>query len=225
MHLQQRGNAMIYILIAIALFGGLTLVLSRQNEQADSQNIDDELIEFQVSQILNYAAAAQGVVDQMRMSGSAFDSLDFVLPDAASYDLGSHIHKIYHPEGGGLGLKAASTDIFTGTDNDPDPGWYMGVFNTVEWTPSTATDIILTAHQIDQALCARINKNLTGSETIPAIAGTGVLADYLIDDTLHTGTNAAFDTAVCAACDGYPALCVSNTAGDMWSYYSIIEGR
>lgn len=221
----ERGNAMVYILVAIALFGFLTMTLSRQNQQSDNQNLDDEQLELQSTTVMSYATATKSVIDQMRMTGTSIDQLDFVLPNAASYDLGSNIHKVYHPDGGGLSATAANPNIFTGIDNDPDPGWYAGVFNDVEWTDTTATDVILTAHQISEGVCEQINEKITGSTSIPAIGGTGLLADYLVDDADHSGTNTPFNATVCAACEGYPSLCVSNTTGDMWSYYNIIEGR
>lgn len=224
-HDAERGNVMVYILVALALIGALTMTLSRQNEQSDSQNIDDELIEFQVTRLLNYSAAAQSVVDQMIMSGSDGSDLIFDLPNIASFDTAPYIHKVYHPSGGGLISREANADIFPGTDNDPDAGWYMGRFNNVEWTTTTAQDVILTAHQISELECESINLKITGNTTIPAIAGTGDLADYLIDGSLHTGTNAPFSTAVCAGCDGFVNLCISNTAADMWSYYIVIEGQ
>lgn len=215
---------MIYILIALALFGALTIVLSRQGDQADNQNMTDDMAEFETTQVLSFAQTAQSVVDQMLMSGSNADVLDFSRPNASSYDTAPYIHKVYHPEGGGLITREATSKIFTGTDNDPEPGWYMGRFNNVEWTPSAAADIILTAHQISDVVCRKINEKITGTDTIPAIAGTGNLADYLIDDDEHGGTNDDFEIAVCPDCEGFAMMCVSNTAADMWDFYVIIEG-
>jgi len=222
----QSGNAMIYILVAIALFGFLTLTLSRQGEQSDDQNLDDELLEFQVTQVMNYANSANSVIDQMLMSGSSAGDLSFVLPDSANYDVTPHIHKVYHPSGGGFEVKQADSKIFTGTDNDPDPGWYMGSFNNVEWTPSSANDVIITAHQISQEVCEAINEKIGAPVSpVPALGAGLLLADYLIDAYHHSGTNANLTTTECADCDEWPMLCVSNDAGDMWSYYMIIEAR
>ena len=36
----ERGNAMVYILIALALFGFLTVTMSRQSGQSDSRNLN-----------------------------------------------------------------------------------------------------------------------------------------------------------------------------------------
>ena len=87
----QSGNAMIYVLIALALFGFLTLTLSRSNNQADGQDIDDEQAELYALELMEYAASAQAVVDQMLFSGSEIDDLDFVIPSDPAFNL-SLIH-------------------------------------------------------------------------------------------------------------------------------------
>ena len=224
-HPGESGNAMIYILIALALIAALTLALTRQNEQSDALGINDEKAAFFSTQLISYATTAQDSINKMLMSGSQVTDLDYVLPSASSFNTAPNIYKVFHPQGGGLVYKEANPDIFTGSSSDPAPGWYIGRFNNVEWTPTTANDIILTAHQISKPVCENLNKKITGSSTIPAIAGTGNLADYLIGDTNHSGSNAPFTVAVCSDCEGYSSLCVSNDSGDMWSYYVIIEGQ
>ena len=73
----------------------------------------------------------------------------------------------------------------------PAPGWYLGSFNNVEWTQTTENDVILTAHQISQPVCAQIDLLLTGSATIPAASAP--LAKVLIDGSRHSQGNAALD--------------------------------
>jgi hypothetical protein len=221
----QSGNAMIYILIALVLIGALTMILSRQNQRASGENMTEEMLNFETTRMKSYATGAQDSVNKMLMSGSNPDDLDFSLPNAASFETGTNIHKVYHPEGGGLNPGVVDPKIFTGTDNNPAPGWYMGRFNNIGWSASGAQDVVLVAHQIDEAVCARLNKDLTGSAVIPALGGTGNIRDYLIDDSLHSGANANLTAAECAACENKVALCVSNTAANMWSYFVVIESR
>lgn len=221
----QSGNAMIYILVALVLVGALTMMLSRQNQRDGSENSTEETLSFDVTRIKSYATSAQSAYDKMIMAGSNPDEIDFSIASDASYEAGTNINKIFHPQGGGLNPGTVDTKIFTGTDNNPAPGWYMGRFNNIGWSKSSAQDIILVAHQVDQAVCAKLNKDITGSSTIPALGGTGSIADYLIDDARHGGTNANFTASECALCENKLALCVSNGAGTMWSYYTIIESR
>lgn len=219
---RERGNVVVYLLIAIALFGALSVLLSRQTSQSDGLSVRPENISLNADTIIHFAAATQGVIDQMYVAGSELSDLSFVNPTSGGFNSGSHIHKVYHPRGGGLNFTAVNPDIFTGVGTDPDPGWYIGRFNSFDWSPSIAPEVVLTAHQISQSVCAEINKKILGDPTIPALGGTGLIADYLIDDTEHTGTNANMTAAVCGACEDVISICVSNGAGTMWSFYSLI---
>ena len=74
---KEHGNAMIYVLIAIVLFGVLTVAMSRQNNQADGQDLSDEQVELYANELLQYVASAQQAVDMMLASGSEVNDLIF----------------------------------------------------------------------------------------------------------------------------------------------------
>ncbi len=220
---RQSGNAMIYILIALALLGALTMVLSRGgNEGGDS--LAEDQAELLTTRMSATAGAVKGVVDQMMMSGTAIASLNFITPDDAAYDTPPNHNKVFHPDGGGLTLDA-DPKLFTGADTTPEPGWYLGRFNNIAWTPTAANDIVLAAHDISSAVCANINEKITGDDTIPALAGTGDPATYFINTSFGGPANANLTATECAACEGFPQLCVSDTGGTQFTYYSIISGQ
>lgn len=217
---RERGNVMIYILIAIALFGGLTLSLSRQNQQADGQSLSEEEIAFQVNEVMTYAGTVANVIDQMNTIGTQYSDLVFINPGSANFDSLTPQFNIYHNSGGGLTKAVINKKIFTGSGTNPPAGWYIGRFNTVEGTPTTAHDVIVTAHLINQPLCAALNKKLTGNATIPTLGANP--AYYLIAGTHHSLGNGTFTKAICPTCFEKPALCVSNTGGTAWSFYSLV---
>jgi len=66
----ERGNAMVYILIALALFGFLTVTMSRQSGQSDSRNLNRENIDLYVNNLIEYSAGAQQVIDLMLNIGA-----------------------------------------------------------------------------------------------------------------------------------------------------------
>ncbi len=221
---QQSGNAMIYILIALALLGALTMVLARGANEGGSDLSADQA-ELMTTRMTAAAGVAKNAVDQMMMSGTAVSALNFVTPNVASYDTAPHYNKIFHPDGGGLSLDSDNIQLFTGTDTAPTPGWYLGRFNNIQWTPTTANDVVLAAHDISQAVCANTNKKITGSTAIPILLGTGDPATYFVNNSFGGPPNANLTTAICAACEGHPALCVSNTGATQFTYYSIISGQ
>ncbi len=211
----ENGNAMVYILIAVALFGALTLTLSRQNSNADGQDLSDELVALYSTELLEYIASAQNVVGMMLSTGTTIDELDFVLPNDPAFNTPPNIHKVFHPQGGGLNHRPnIKDDIAT----DAASQWVINRNVNVEWTTSPSDDILFTAYFINRDICANINEQITGESTIPATSNPH--ANYF----LNTG-NTDLDITECADCDGYATLCVENDTGNNYSLYNIIAAR
>lgn len=221
----QRGNVLIYVIIALALLGGLTMLLAKQGGESD--DISYETNELVVTKTVAFAAAAKNVVDQMMMSGTSFKTLSYLRPTMAGFDTAPNYNKVFHPEGGGLTLAAPDPNLFVPKGIDtPDPGWYMGRFNNVEWTPSTERDIILTAYNINQAACQAINKKITGSASIPTITSQPKVVFVSVADRGVGPLPADLTKTNCPDCEGQPSLCVSYTSGTtIYSYYNIISAQ
>lgn len=234
-HRTQRGNALIYVLIALALFAALGFTLMRSGDSSEAGRLDEDRAQLYVSQIVSYAAQAKSTFDQMNMQNTRAGQVDFMLPSHSDFNTTNTIHKIYHPDGGGLipgSLPPAAiraTNITTPAD--PAPGWYIGRFNNLDWTPRSVAEaaspdyeeIILTAYGLDPLICGLLNKNITGSATIPTMSSA--LKLVLVDDSHYsTGTNVNMTTTgatpVCAACAGKGALCVQQ--GGIYAYYNVI---
>ncbi|MEM9469005.1 MAG: hypothetical protein AAF988_02475 [Pseudomonadota bacterium] len=219
----ESGNAMIYVLLAIALFGILTATLSSQNEQADGQDLDDELVELYASELIEYSNAAKQVVDQMLITGSTIDDLDFVNPSSSAFDTAPHIHKIHHPQGGGLTYKSDSyPDAFWGYVGRR--GWEHITVTNVEWTESSANDIMLSFMDLNDEICQKINEKITGSSTVPTYT-SGYTANALFREVVAV-SHLDLDTAACAGCVGYSSLCVADpSAFGQRVFYTILAGR
>lgn len=211
-----QGNAMIYVLIALALFGFLTLTLSRQNDQADGQDLSDEQAELYANELIEYVTTAQHIIDMMLSTGSEVNDLDFINPASAGFDTGSHVHKVFHPQGGGLNYSATFNKKIEASSG----AWYFQDNLNVEWTNTTGNDVILMAYNIKPEICSNLNLKITGSATIPA---TTVDLNAIFSPTAYT--EAAFNTTNCPGCDGYPMLCISNAAVDTYGFYSIIAAQ
>lgn len=210
-----RGNAMVYVLIALALLGFLTITLSNQGDQADGQDISDEQAQLYANELISYVTSAQQVVDMMMATGSEIDDLSFVNPTSGGFDTPPHFNKVFHPAGGGLNYQ----EKFGSTiQNGATSQWAVNTNINVEWTPTTSNDVILTAYFLTRPICEIINQDITGSSTIPVTASPH--DEYF----LATGTT-DFDVTECAACDGYPSLCVENDSNDNYSFYNIIAAQ
>lgn len=221
----QRGNAMVYVLIVVALFGALSFVLARQTDTSETGNVSNEQIEIFAGVIQQAAMQLKQSVEQMTFTGTQVADLDFVTPDDAAFETGSAANKVFHPHGGGVILPRIPDDALNEISNDPAARWYIGRFNNIEWTPSGTEDVVLTAHQITRAVCEKINFKLTGSTVIPDIVSDQV-NELLIDEAESSaGSNIQFTSAECPGCYGQPSLCVKDNGVNAWSFYSIIAAE
>ena len=225
---QECGNALVYVLIAIVLFAALSFTLSRQTDTGEAGELSDTRAELYATQLISYAAQAKSAVDQMIFTGANIDDLDFIDPSDPTFNSGTQkdrSNRVFHPEGGGLVKGRLPDDALAQISSNPVAGWYIGRFNNVEWTPTTADDVILTAYQIDKAICEKINEKITGSTNIPALGSD--MNTVLVDDVFYSGTNADLTTdptgsPVCGDCHQMRSLCVQNAGQSAYSFYTVI---
>lgn len=229
----ERGNALIYVLVAIVLFAALSFTLSRQND-GGTGNLSEEKAELYATQLISYAAAAKDAYNKMEFTGTRYDTVGVQPPDHANFNAGSPVHKIFHPEGGGLNPgNIPEQALADGTITDPAPGWYLGSAPlNVDWT-ATPSDVILTAYGISERICGIINETVTGSTDIPTLASSTIketLIARTVDgvNTYSTGANTDLTTdpsasPICAECENRASLCVQQ--GGIYAFYSIIAER
>ena len=216
----ERGNVLIYVLIAIALFAALSFTLGRQTDTGEAGTISDDKLTLYATQMIDYAAQVKSVIDQMEFQGIRYDDMDFTLSTDADFENQTttrNIYKVYHPAGGGLIDKPIPEDVLQAVSSGAK--WHLGRFNNVEWTPTTDQEIILTAHQISEPLCKKLNTIITGSDAIPQLSGN--IGTFFVD----TSTNEDLENSDCNACIDKLSLCVENGTGDAYSFYNIIVAR
>lgn len=223
----QRGNALVYVLIAIALFAALTFVLTKGGSDEESAGISDDKAQLYATQMISYATQAKQVIDQMIFSGAHIDDLDFTPPSDPAFNAGAtsdNIHMVYHPDGGGLVPGSIAAEATKQTDADPPAGWYLGRFNNVGWTKTSAQDVILVAYQIQPAICQRINLK-EGIDTIPVLSSAPKLS--LIDDSSYSnGSNVDLTTEtgqVCPECKNRASLCVQKDG--IYAFYTVVADQ
>lgn len=237
----EHGNALVYVLIIVALFAALNFILARGSDTSETNIIDNQKIDFHATQIMNYAAQMRDSTERMMITGTDIDDITFFQQGDADFDSDvtyPHGDKLYHPQGGGMIPQTFSNEIAAAagaTESSPDAGWYVGRFNNFGWSYSSAdNDVVLVAYRIPESVCARINEMIAGDDYVPPPQLTTQARTVLIDNTNttpehvqsnaegHSGGTADLDETSCPDCDGVPALCVQNSAGDVFAYYDII---
>ena len=227
----EAGNALIYVLIAIALFAALSFTLSRNTDTGEAGSLSDQRAELYSTQIISYAAQTKSAVDQMIFSGARINELDFIDPSNAGFNTGTQkarTNRVFHPEGGGLIKGRLPNEAIDQNITDPVAGWYLGRFNNVEWTEGTGDDVILIAYQISQSVCEKINEKVNGTTTIPVMGDS--IKETMIDDSFYTGTNVDLTTdpggtPICADCHQIASLCVANQAQNAYGFYTVIADQ
>lgn len=223
----EAGNALIYVLIAIALFAALSFVLARQTDTSESAGVSGDKANLYATQLISYATQTKQVMDQLVFSGTDINNLDFMLPSDPAFNTGTtgdHVNMVYHPDGGGLIPATLPPEVIKQTDADPVAGWYLGRFNNIDWTKTGGQDVILVAYQIDQSVCQKINDKL-GVSTIPSISDD--LKSILIDaESYATGANQDLTTGttdICPECENKGSLCIQE--GGQYAFYSVVADQ
>ena len=93
--MNQRGNAFVYVLIAIILFAGLMFTISRMDEGGTStSDLDEGRAKVGANSILAYASSVEGAVIRLDRVGTSADQIDFMLPSDAAFNTAPNLNKL-----------------------------------------------------------------------------------------------------------------------------------
>lgn len=180
----ESGNALWFILLAVALLAALTVTITRSSDSTE-QTGDIERLRIEGSEIMRYAASIQQAVERMRLRGLSENEISFengVIAGYANARCGNDACKVFDVAGGGITFTSASSNIsaqpwlFTGADSIAG----AGEDGTGE-TSSEDNELLIILPEISQGLCQRINTEL-------GIAGIPQDTDNADVSTKYTGT-------------------------------------
>lgn len=223
MMMNCKGNALVYVLIAVALMAAVTYAVTGDNRGSQEGQLTDAQAKLLATDLIAHAAAAEQAVYQMTQWGVDYSEIKFDLPSTAGYST-DVTKQIYHPSGGGLTFPTYNPDtIFVDNSLSPpnvDRGWRWQNITNVEWSSSSATDIIMAFVDINPNICAAINEQLVGNATVPT---SGVNFNATFDYSYSSHDN--FTISDCVACQNKRALCIENGTGQTYAFYSILGSR
>ena len=183
----QSGNALWFILLAVALLAFLTGVISRNSSSVDQAG-SVERARIKASSILNYAKSVEATVQQMLLNGISENDLDFIeISDAHdNTNCTSTECEIFHVAGGGIAYRTPAELL---SDNAHTDIWHVSTENRVylsgcEDVNNRCTELLLMAKDIPRSICLQINK-------IQGITNTGGDAPQIqdiVEGTAFTGT-------------------------------------
>lgn len=203
----ERGNALIIILVAIALFAALSYALSK-GQRAGVGQVNKEQQALTVSEILDYGQTMRRVIQELRISGCDDTEISFENTTVSGYantnapaDESCHV---FRPNGGGLRYTGLDIDHVLSVSFHGQSD-LLGIGNNC--ANSGCTDLYLVFNLENEAgrrICEQINDKLGHDDIVPPPSTTHLLADSFFDGnfTYHNASNANFDGKF-AACFNY----------------------
>lgn len=205
----QRGNVLVYILIAVALFAALGFAMSNMMRGGAGESISREKSQIFASEIISYAQGLKDAINVLRISGTCDDTQlsfekapydgtdsDYVNPNSP-VDFSCHV---FHPNGGGVSYIDAIEDV------GPNQGWFFGVnrvgnLSDTQNLGTSATDLVAILLDIDIQVCDRVNTIANGLETWESGGAHNRTNEFQGDFTNGAnGINADSDKAVPVGC-------------------------
>lgn len=223
---KQSGNVLIFILIAIVLLGGLTVLLSRTGSQSEDTG-DTEQLAIQASTLLEYAGGLQSAVQSLRMRGCSENQISFEISGVgqeagynnpnAPVDLACHV---FYPNGAGITYKKKEDFFPKGVWTGNDTNNFVGRSSIIDvGTALPELYWIMRMPDDGKNICTQINRQLGYADPTPPVTAVFGIPPY-------NGTFSAVAPVVTPALTGKKTYCISYSSTPEWYYiYSVLIAR
>jgi len=225
----QNGNAIVLILVAIALFAALGVAFSNTS-RTSSSFLSDAEAEAYANQIIAYGNDVKSAVKRLQLRGCSDTEISFENNVVAGYenpnsptDKSCHVFDV---AGGGLQWQEAPPP-YANTGPLFYEGKYAYIYNT-EWQGNGATcgnqecgDLLLILSSLDQKICSIINiqLNLQNTPTDTTYGGVQFTGSYL------SAHNTLADESGGAEAVGKKSACFNRTNDSAYIYTQILIAR
>lgn len=197
-HYPEAGNALIFILIAVVLFGALTFTVSRGFQSETSTNMSDREYAVHAADILSYTQKIERTVNRMRQKGCSENEINFSYNGTSAYDFSTRNKcKVFGSSGGSLEWQSPFPGVNDGTE------WLITGSTCVEDlenggsscdSDSTSNEeLIMILPNVTTGICTALNDKLSITST-PADSGdsyssTEFVGTYADDTRIAIGDN------------------------------------
>lgn len=217
----ERGNVLIYILVAVALLGALSFAVS-QSGRGNVQQLSAERARLLATEILEYSTNLKNAVVQLKLRGCDESELNFDNPVVSGYTNGAAptdgTCDIFGTNGGGLSWQTqqaqarnSESEYFTdyqinATNNTPNLGTFSGELYFIA--------------ELNEEVCAIMNDLLAVTPADPPATDAGF--------SLHTSFKFTGGYSQVSSIDAYPATsaaCFENGPTGRYYYYKVLLQR
>jgi|AntRauTorcE11897_2_1112592.scaffolds.fasta_scaffold02731_9 hypothetical protein len=170
--INQRGNALFLVLIAVALFAALSYAVTQSGR--GSGDISREKVQIQAAQIIQYVGSVEQTVQRMVLLGTPENELDFysdqrihgngvvrTMDNTLCTDTSC---QIFHPNGGGVvyqhfDASGESNPLPSGYGaTDLTPGHHMPLIAPIYGVGTPLPEIVLQFRAVKPEICREINR-------------------------------------------------------------------
>lgn len=231
---QEKGNVLLVILIAVMLFGLLTVTLSSSFEGDD--NLDEDRARVRVSHILEQETIIRNAYKMLRIAnGCEVAEINFDYDADPTYNTNAPTNNkcsMYDENGGGLDKIKPMEDTQDTLDNGYEINWIETSGLEVDGVGTTSSadatcpgcDLAILLYNVDNAVCQRLNLGTIGTKTIYDLAGSEVIDPRAFDGTFSNDN--LIDATDHADLVGQRSFCVKEAGGTLRNIYvSILEVR
>jgi hypothetical protein len=204
---KDSGNALWFILLAIALLAALTFAVTRSSDTSEQTNVTEHDT-IAASEIMRTAKGIEEAVSRFRLNGMPENDISFYTSDAltAYYNPNCGTRpdcQVFGAGGGGISYQGPDSSL-----NDGTP-WIVTSDNDVAAVGTTAPDLLLILPNVNPGVCIALNR---------ALKTTEAAANDDIGFTPYTGSFPDAAVATIAG-NGARAGCQNNTGGAYKEFY------
>lgn len=176
MRVDERGNALFLILIAVVLFAALSFAITQSNRSGANSNRETSLVSS--TTVTQYSSAVRtGVMRMMLRRNLAPTALLFIPPTEATYGGADAAQEVFHPDGGGVSFSTVDPNTVTTvttavaiTNPFRAGNWYYINNKGVEDVGTATGDLVAILDGVTRPVCERINEQISGNIAIPTAA-------------------------------------------------------
>lgn len=192
----ESGNIMFIILIAIALIGVLTAVISNSGNN-DNNGIDNESLVIRVSEVQRYASELERGINYIMQNRVSESDIRFAIPTDTTNTTGygdlaadtTPEDQMFHPNGGAANYRDPPNDIQSTVS-----AWEFYGGTRIPGVGTNRADLIAVLPNVTLQFCNRINE-INDQTATPAENGAGNINEGASARFGSGGTPVTFDDA------------------------------
>ncbi len=233
-HLNERGNILFLILIAVALFAALSYAVV-QSTRSGGGDVSNETSTLDVSQILTVPSTYRTAVQRMMVAQGIDGGGIIAIPPSSFGSVSAELntHNIYHPTGGAMPFPLTPKTLMN------------PIYDTNEWTfnsenevknigtttaipEESSVELMTLLPGLKKSVCEEINKKLGITGGMPvSVADTNLSASSDPPAYMENGGSGVIGgTASDSQLVGKPEGCFQfNGMPDLYVFYAVVVGR